>query len=104
MGYKMFQTLVHLVMQEVGKIAALNRTPRNKQRQFSLDICLIACGVRQVNLCPTVTGLFAAILPRTFVLNYRCAYLVDAVVPHELDTFSGLLQNLRDKVWPFETS
>ena len=49
---KLLQTLVHLVMEEVGKIPVLHRTARTKQHQFSIDICLIAFGVRQVCLYP----------------------------------------------------
>ncbi|KAL4061661.1 hypothetical protein V8B97DRAFT_1107967 [Scleroderma yunnanense] len=69
-----FQMLFRLVTEELSKIPALRKTPRTKQCQFSMDVCLIACGV-------------------------RCAYLVDAVTPLDpVHTFSSLLQNLRDKV------
>ncbi|KIM64714.1 hypothetical protein SCLCIDRAFT_1212773 [Scleroderma citrinum Foug A] len=69
----LLQTLVHLVMEEVGKIPILHRTARTKQYQFSIDTCLIACGV-------------------------RCAYLVDAVAPPDpVYTFSALLGSLRYK-------
>lgn len=101
---KLFQTLVQLVMEEVGKIPLLRKTARTKQHQFSIDICLIACGVRQVYLSTCKRARNGLITQCHIELYARCAYLVDAVaMPDPVHTFSALLGSLRDKVCLLQT-
>lgn len=71
--------LVELVKGEVSKISALRSAPHTKLLQFSMDICLVALGVRDAMWC-------------------RTAYLVDALTPPDpVSVFTSLLKSLRLK-------
>lgn len=68
-----YEMLVELVKGEVSKISALRSAPHTKLLQFSMDICLVALGV-------------------------RTAYLVDALTPPDpVSVFTSLLKSLRLK-------
>ncbi|KIK18394.1 hypothetical protein PISMIDRAFT_192443 [Pisolithus microcarpus 441] len=71
-----YDILVQLVREEVSKVSVLRSAPHTKQVQFSMDICLVAVGV-------------------------RTAYLVDALAPPDpVSVFTSLLESLRSKVCP----
>lgn len=66
-----YDTLVQLVREEVRKVPVLRSALHTKQVQFSMDICLVAVGV-------------------------RTAYLVDALAPPDpVSIFTSLLESLR---------
>ncbi|KAI6114337.1 hypothetical protein F5141DRAFT_1291116 [Pisolithus sp. B1] len=68
-----YEILVEFVREEVSKVSVLRSAPHAKQVQFSMDICLVAVGV-------------------------RTAYLVDALAPPDpVSVFTSLLRSLRLK-------